>query len=202
MVRFTRLRMSKMRNKTIESQRLVDIGGKTVKVTKLKPKRNRSKKYARHTVTSCPNCLSTLKLNEVGVWDCTGDRLQIWVSEFEKFDRSTESQKKEYLLNLSESNRFLDLYSKWKFQDESGNRPNFNCGYTNEVYPPMSKIKTRIPDPAFCKSLERRLGRELTEEEKANEVEIWEWQGIVSTEKRAGAKKIRIPWITLPEDDI
>ena len=193
--------MSKIKDRAIESQKTVEINGRAVKVTKLKPKRNRSRKYARHTVTSCPNCLSTLRINEFGVWECTGDRLAIWTGEFEKFQKMSLERQNEYLKTMSEPDRFIDLYGRWDYINADGVRENFNCGYTNEMYPPMARIKTSIPDPAFCKALERRLGRELTDEEKANESEIWEWQGIVSTEKRAGAKRVRIPWINLPEDE-
>jgi hypothetical protein len=193
--------MSKNKNKSIQSQQVVQIDGKSVQVTKLKPKKHRSKKHARHTITSCPNCLSTLKLNTFGVWYCTGDRLELWTGELEKYSRMNEQRKQDYLSSISEVDKFLDLFERWQYINERGIRENFNCGYSNEVYPPVSRVKSHLPDPAFVKSLERRMGRKLTEEEKANESELWEWNGVISDIKKKGAKRVRIPWINLPEDE-
>lgn len=193
--------MAKNKSKSIESQKVVQIDGRSVQVTKLKPKKHRSKKHARHTVTSCPNCLSTLKLNEFGVWYCTGDRLALWTGEFEKYARMNDDRRKEYLSTISDLDKFIDLFNRWDFINESGVREMFNCGYSNEVYPPISRVKSHLPDPAFVKSIERRIGRQLTEEEKANESELWEWNGVISAQRRDGSRRIRIPWINLPEDE-
>ena len=188
-------------SKSVESEKIVDINGKSVKIIKLKTKKNRSKKHARHTVTTCPICLSTLKINQYGVWDCTGDRLTLWVVEFEKFQKMSEVDQKHYLENMSDPQGFLDLYSKWAYRDENDNRVNFHCGYTNEIYPPSCRVKTRIPDPAFVKTIERQLGRELTDEEKINESDIWIYQGKYSIVYVNGSRKVKIPWVTLPGEE-
>lgn len=170
-----------------------------VKVKKLKYKKKKEFKLVKKEPTTCPYCLSLLKSNEVKVLECTGDKLRIWEVEFLKFNKLNQEQRNKYLIGISNRDMFIDLYEKWSVIDEKGQRPNFTCGYSNRIFNPISRYRLSIPDPLLIKAIERSLGRELTEEEKFNEKELWQYQGRYSDRYKKGANKVRIPQVVFPE---
>ena len=132
--------------------------------------------------------MSILIVGKSGSWECNGDRLKIWVDDFEKYGKMDEKDKKDYLNGLIYPHRFLELYEKWAYLNEAGQRVNFNCGYSDRLFPAMTTPKTIIPDPATVASLEGRLGRSLTLHEKE------------ACEVECGDILIKIPRIEFPED--
>jgi len=173
-----------------------------IKVKKLKPKQKKKQFYAaRNTITNCPNCLSTMKLDRLGLWECSGDKLKIWEPDFVRYKSMDEQEKLKFLSNLSNSGRFLELYDRWLFAYNSDSAEPFNCGYTNVLFPLTGTAQITIPDPLYTKILEQKLGRPLTEEEIHGESELYSYKNKVLTEWKKGAKLIRIPFIILPNED-
>ncbi len=179
----------------------VEIEGQKVPLKKFKAKKNRRIKNARSTITVCPSCLSTMKLNAHGAWECSADKLEIWEKDFVAFSNLGDKEKGEYLQGLSNYSRFIELFDKWKYAIESDQPAEFNCGYTNIVFPMTGTASVRIPDPIVVKRLELKLGRHLTEEELIGESELWSYGGKVLTEWRKKARQIRIPYIVLPSEE-
>lgn len=188
-----------MRNLIEETTTQID--GETVTLKRFKPKNKKKSKNVRMTVTSCPNCMSSMILNSDGFWECTGSRLRLWEDEFNKFSGLTKEKQVEYLTTLSSYSRFVELYDKWKYSIEVGVPEEFNCGYTNIIYPPNGTVQVRIPDPLFVKRIEKKLGRPLTEEELYGESELYKYGGKILTQWRKKAIPIRIPWIVLPSEE-
>ena len=194
------IKMSKKRNDVIGEYDL-NYNGQTVKVKKLKPKDRKAAKHARRAVVSCPNCLSSIRVNDVGVWECTGDRLQTWVAEFSKYNSLSNEKKIEYIKGVSADSQFLELYDRWVYSVTVNNPDEFNCGYTNKMFLPISTVKVRLADPIFVKHLEKKLGRKLTEEELRGEHELWFYNGMYLKKFKKGAKRVRIPHIVLPGEE-
>lgn len=169
------------------------------KFKKLKSKKKKEIRQLKKEPTICPYCLSLLRTNEVKVLECTGDKLRIWEVEFLKFNKLSQDQKNKYLIGIINRDMFIDLYEKWSQVDEKGQRPNFTCGYSNRIFNPISRYRLSLPDPLLIKAIERSLGRELTEEEKFNEKELWQYQGRYSDRYKKGANKVRIPQVVFPE---
>lgn len=192
--------MSKTMNNVI-SETEIDLDGSKVKVKKLKAKAKKRGRNDRTNSLSCPNCLSKLITNSIGVLECTGDRLKFWEKEFEKYHKLTPENKIEYLKNVSSDGNFQELYDRWVYAQNQNAPEEFGCGYTNTLFPPMGNVKVRIPDPIFIKRLEYKLGRALTEEELIGESPLFFYQGRVLTEWRKRAKEIRIPYVILPDEE-
>lgn len=171
-----------------------------IKITKLKPKKKRAIRNARHINTNCPYCLSTLKINEAGTYECTADKLKIWEAEFLKFNKMSDKEKINYLYKFSYPDKFEELYQRWNFQDENGNRVNYDCGYTNKLFNPISRFRSTMPDPALTKTIEGSLGRKLTQEELMGEVEIYRKGNSYFSDWKKGRNKVRIPWLEFPDD--
>lgn len=189
-----------MNNKLKEKK--ITIDGKSFTVKQLKPKAKKKDIYvARNTTTSCPNCLSTMKLNSLGLFECSGDKLRVWEPDFAKFKNMTAEQKSKFLADLSSSGRFVELFDRWDYALSTEGKEEFNCGYTNILFPLTGTAQVRIPDPLFTKKLEQKLGRPLTEEEIYGETELWSYQGAILTSWRKNAKPIRIPFVILPNED-
>ena len=112
----------------------------------------------------CPHCLSKL-IDDEGIMSCTGNKLMMWQSEFKRYESMNAAEKKKYLISFSDSEKFVDLYDKWSLSDADGNRPNFTCGYSNQIFSPIPETRVMIPDPLQIKRLERVLRRPLTNEE-------------------------------------
>lgn len=189
-----------MNKKDIISQYDIEYNGQIVKVTKLKPKDRKGAPNAARRISSCPSCLSVLKINAQGLWECTGDRLQLWDLEFARFDQLDDQAKALYIKNVSIDSRFLELYDKWVYAKKENKPEEFNCGYTNKIILPIGSGKTRIPDPIVTKRLETSLKRKLTEEEMYGEVDLWIKNRQVSLDYKRGARRVKIPIITLPDD--
>lgn len=188
-------------SKSVVRKETIEINGQQITLKKLKPKEKKRESYdIRNSVTTCPNCMSRMTLDEVGTWQCSGNRLKHWESEFVKYRRMNNDDKAKYLGNLSNTSRFLELYDRWEYALNSDGKDTFGCGYTNVLFPLNGSVQVRIPDPLFTKIIENKLGRPLTEEELYEEQEIYFYQGRVLTKYREGAKVIRIPWVVLPTE--
>jgi hypothetical protein len=172
------------------------IDGKSVTVTILSPKERKVTRYVDRSNTTCPNCQSTLRLNDLGQYECTSNKLMVWEKEFFAYDRADMEGKEEILAKFSNTSLFSELYDRWKYARENDEK--FDCGYTNEVFPLLSESKEVIPDPLVVKRVEKKLGRELTLDELLGEVELFTFGGRVLTEWRPKARTLRIPWIVLP----
>lgn len=179
----------------------LDVNHEGVKIKKLKPKGTKRGRNDRSNSLSCPNCLSKLTTNSYGVLECTGNRLKIWEKEFARFYKLNPEEKVEFLKNVSSNGTFQELYDRWVYASENDKPSEFECGYTNTVFPPNGNVKVRIPDPIFCKRLEKKLGRKLTEEEIMGESPLYFYRGMVLIESRKRAKEIRIPFIILPDEE-
>jgi hypothetical protein len=188
------------KNQNLLETNIVEMEGRKISLKKFKARKEKKKKSARSTTITCPNCLSRLVLNKLGLWECTGDKLEVWKEDFIKFSSMEEKQKGEYLVKLSNYSRFIELFDKWKYSIEVAAPEEFNCGYTNVVFPITGSASVRIPDPLIVKRLEKKLGRKLTEEELIGESELYSYSGRVLTEWRKKAKVIKIPYIILPSE--
>src|SRR5690554_6670009 len=103
-------------SRSVVSQSQIEIDGQKVTLKKLKPKDKKREFYdTRQSITTCPNCLSRMTLNELGTWECSGDRLRTWESEFVKYRGMDKVKKLKYLTGLSNSSRFLELYDRWEY---------------------------------------------------------------------------------------
>lgn len=192
--------MGKKRSDIIGEYEL-NYNGQNVKVTRHKAKDRKATHNARRAVVSCPHCLSTIRINEVGVWECTGDKLKSWEAEFLKFHGLNNEKKVEYIKGVSADSQFLELYDRWAYAYTTNNPKEFNCGYTNKMFLPISTVKVRLADPIFVKHLERKIGRKLTEEELRGEHELWYYNGMYLKKFKKGAKRVRIPHIILPGEE-
>jgi hypothetical protein len=190
-----------MPKSNVISETQIDLDGQQVKVKKLKAKAKKRGRNDRSNSLTCPNCLSKLITNSIGVLECTGDRLKLWETEFVKFHKLNGEQKVEFLKTVSANGSFQELYDRWVYAQEQGVPEEFGCGYTNTLFPPMGTVKVRIPDPIVVKRIELKLGRKLTEEELIGESPLFAYQGRVLTEWRKRAKEIRIPYIILPDEE-
>lgn len=174
--------------------------GSEVTVNVLKPRHVKGVNHARRSNSHCPNCNSTLIVNENGLYECTSDKLAHWDKEFFKFYMMLPNEKVDYLTKISKDSMFFDLYDKWVYARENNSPDDFNCGYTNNIFLPIASNKSIIPDPCYVSFLEKRLKRPLTEEELRNETELWIKGKRVFTQYRKGAKMVEIPYILLPDE--
>lgn len=169
-----------------------------IKIKKIKPKKKAVIRSYKRIYKICPNCMSTLTFNEVGTIECSGDRLELWNSEFLNFNQLSEDKKGEYLVKFSNPDMFIDLYDKWSYI-ENGKRIRFECGYSNKLFNPISRFRTTLPDPILVNKIEKSIGRLLTEEEKYGEKEIWKEGNSYFTNYKSGRKKVKIPQIVFPD---
>ena len=176
-----------------------NIDGENVEVKVYKPKRDVKKTNRSKTTSICPECGSTLKVGEFGVWECQGDQLEHWHREFVKFTAANDERKAEILKSISDMGKFLDLYSRWQNAQELADYE-FDCGYTNRIHSPNARTRNTIPDPIQVKRIERQLGRKLSEEELYNEDEIWQIGGRFLKFYKKGAKRVKIKRVAIPED--
>ena len=176
------------------------IDGQKVSINQYEPYDRRRTRHARSNNTSCPYCLSLLKADSFGTLYCTSTRLKIWEKQFAAFHALNAQEQEKYLGGLSNTGRFKELYDRWKYAFENNLPDEYNCEFSNQIFPIISASKNIIPDPLFCKKLEEKLGRPLTEEELRNESELYFYQGQVLTDYRKRAKLINIPHILLPDE--
>jgi hypothetical protein len=189
------------KNRNVISEVEEEYKGETVLVKKLKPKNKKLQRTSRKTTTTCPNCMSSLFTNDVGAWECSGDRLVHWESEFFRYNLADEKGKVKTLATISDDGRFLELFDRWVYCQDADNEEVFSCGYSNAAFSPNGGVKVNTPDPIFTKKLENKLGRKLTEEELLGEEELFWYNGMVLTKYRKNAKKITIPFVVLPSEE-
>lgn len=165
-----------------------------INVLKLKPKRAKPRKSNAHnTYTNCSDCLSLLKINKEGKWECTGDRLETWKEEFKKYKNLSIDNKNKYLQTLTNKSKFLELYNSW-----IGGK--LECNFNSRIYSNNHSYSQEIPDPMFVGKIERSLGRELTDEEKYGEIPIYKVGSSYTDSFEEGASLIEIPIILFPEE--
>jgi hypothetical protein len=134
----------------------------------------------RNVANLCPNCFSTLQQDAQGKTICSGDRLSTWQAEFEKYQNLTEDQKADYLDKLGNPEKFLEL---------TGSLSAVDCGYSSKISHVAPTHSIRIPDPIAVRSLERKLQRNLTEEELDEEYEFL-----------VEGKLFKLPFCQFPEE--
>lgn len=187
--------------KNLIEETTTEYNSEKVTLKRFKAKEKRRTRNARSTTTTCPNCLSTLKLSKQETWECTGDRLKLWEEQFIFYSKMTTEEKVKYITGLSHYSKFLELHDKWIYATENDLPDEFNCGYTNIIYPPNGTTQVKIPDPLVVKRIEKKLGRKLTEEELLGESDLYWYGGQVLTEWRKRATPIKIPFVILPSEE-
>ena len=165
-----------------------------IDVQQLKPKRRRIGKNVRSLNHTCPNCLSTIIINDLGQWQCTGDKLKIWTQEFSKYKKMTDRQKEQYLLTLDNKDKFLEWFQQKELQ----------CGWTSAVQKQENTYSIRIPDPMAVGRLERSLGRTLEgedlEEGKLYYRKLYGGKFCYSEQQHEGWHPYLIPRVSFPDD--
>lgn len=174
---------------------------KIPKVRKIKTRSKRKKTNSTRKVEiSCPYCYSKLRVNELGVLECSGDKLKIWENEFYKYVKLADSDRKKYLNKLhNDASLFTELFERWERSDPQGKLLKLECVYTNQIFNPVSRYRTSIPDPILVATIEASLGRELTDDEKFGESELWREGKRYFTNFKEGRIKVRIPILIYPD---
>ena len=126
----------------------------------------------------CVHCFSRLTRDETGDSVCTGDRLEYWQGELDKFLQLSTAGQTKYLESLSNASGFLSLVDF--------NTKQVFCGFSNNISPIVSEDQTRIPDPMAVSKLEKKLKRIL----KPQELE----------EDYAFEDGYKLPFLNFPED--
>lgn len=147
---------------------------------------------ARSIDSSCPYCLSRLVV-EKGKLKCSAERLTMWTSEFKLFSNLSEQTQFNYLKNVTDPDKFLELFRKWENND-------LDCIYNNKFYNPIGHLREEISDPMVVGRVEDSLDRSLTDEEKAGESPIWTDGKNYFDRYEKGMILFRIPKITFPDD--
>ena len=130
----------------------------------------------------CPNCYSKL-LVEDGELFCSGSKLKYWTIEFGKYENFSKTEKAKYLIDMIENtDSFLYMYEKWKTEKE-----NFSCDFVNQPFLDIFEKQNLIADPLQVKSVERKLGRKLTD------LELFGEQAIVIDGSIVVIKKVNFP---------
>lgn len=141
----------------------------------------RTKRVSHRNVSNlCPNCFSTLNIDDSGGFACSGDRIASWRKEIEAYREMPEQAQQTYLATLSNPSKFVELVGSFDTLD---------CGLSNQLSNVTSTNNTRIPDPMAVGKLERILKRSLTAEELEEDYEF-EFEG----------KRYTIPFVNFPDD--
>lgn len=146
--------------------------------------------YKRQVNHLCPNCMSKLKLVD-GDYECTGDRLQIWQEEFKKFDMMNLKEKKGYLDDISDQDRFFKMYQS---------KDNLSCGYSTYRTPILPSYTENIADPLVVGRIERSLGRLLTEKELEEDFKFYRNENNFRLKPTYGYEEFKIPRILFPDE--
>jgi hypothetical protein len=101
-----------------------------------------------------------------GKFECSAEKLQILIPDFIKYKDMDSQEQDNFLKTISNVDKFKMLYSDW-------NQGNLTCYHNNEIYSISESVVEEIPDPLVIKSIEKSMGRYLTEEEKSGETSIW-----------------------------
>lgn len=165
-----------------------------IDIQKLKPKRRRVGRNARSVNHTCPNCLSTIVVNSLGQWECTGNKLKLWSKDFERYKKMNAVEKEEYLNTLDNKDKFLEWY----------NQNSLHCGWNSQLQKTENTYSVKIPDPIAVNKIERSLGRSL-EEDELEEGKFY-YRKLVgdkyeySTEPTEGWHLYVIPRVSFPDD--
>lgn len=138
----------------------------------------------------CPNCLSTLKIDKIG-YVCTGDRIKLWQKELLTFHKMDEVEKKEYLKNISDIDKFNEFYEQ---------KDNLSCELSDMLlnYNPSNSFC--IPDPMIVGKIEISLARKLTDLELEENFIFYRNGKSFLLTPTIGYSKFVIPRIKFPED--
>jgi len=189
-----------MNKKNVISEYQAQVNGQSVIVHKYKPKDKKPVSYGRPNAVNCPYCLSLLTFDAAGLQQCSGSKLEFWDKEFTKFSKMNDYKKRKYILTIAEESQFFELYDRWLYAQKPESKEKFNCGYTNKIFFPMPTGNVTIPDPMRVAYIQKRLGRELTEEELYGESELWLLGKIVLKDYKKGARKVKIALLKFPQD--
>lgn len=188
------------KNRNLLKQYDTSLNGEKVTISVLKSKKTKGAAHARNNYSSCPNCNSSLLINSTGVYECSKDKLEYWDQQFLSYYMMSDVEKNKYLKKISVDSMFFDLYNKWVYARENSKPEEFTCGYSNNISLPIGSNKTIIPDPLYVNFIEDRLKRPLTEEEKANESDLWIKGKKVKASYFKGSKPVKIPYIIFPDE--
>jgi hypothetical protein len=136
-----------------------------------------------------------LKLNEDGVWLCTGNKLEYWNKEFEIFSKLSKKDKEIYMSTVENQSKFNELQNKFK-----NNNDKLECEFVTAIFAATPSYSTSIPDPVIVGRIERQFRRNLTEEEKYGEVDLFVKDNKYSLTKEEGYTKIKIPMVVFPDE--
>lgn len=122
-----------------------------------------SNSHTKKHIGRCPECGSGLTVSD-GAIVCTQDMLPEYEKEFKEWQNLSEEALHKKVAGLSF--KIYDMYGRWKFKDEMGNRTQYCCTYNPSIeFNPMTQSETILPDPVQQKIAERILKRKLTEKE-------------------------------------
>lgn len=143
--------------------------------------KQRKVNYVPHKSSSslCPNCLSEMIFQD-SKYVCSGNRFSVWKTEIEKFKQLSEAEQLNYLNNIANPSKFLEMID---------NISTFECSTSNRMNNTIPSQSTRIPDPIAQNKLEKALNRKLTDQEM-EEGFIFEVNG----------KRLTLPFINFPDD--
>ena len=183
------------KNDTIENEINNEI-----EVKKIKYKKNKVIKSNRSPSNTCPYCLSKLITNEFNILECSGDKIKVWEKTFIDYEKMNDIQKKEFIKNFDDVSMFNELYERWSYKDERGMRQGLTCIFTNKLHNPVSRIRTTLYDPILVKTIEKSLGRKLTDRELSGEEELWREKNSYFTDYKKNRRKIHIPELIFPDN--
>jgi uncharacterized Zn-finger protein len=163
---------------------------KSINLVNLKANRKLNIKQ-RSVEHRCPYCLSRL-MPHLNTFKCSAEKVFMLTDDFKLFANLEDDEQDEFLSELEDPNTFLDLFEKWESNE-------LDCNYNNKFHNPIDN-KFSILDPLAVLKVEESLGRELTEEEKANQSPIWTDGVNYFDEYDKGLILFKLPLIAFPED--
>lgn len=167
---------------------------KKIDYSNLKPKRRKAATNARSNNRTCPNCLSSLRINRDGSWECSGNRLKFWEEQFIKYQSTPKDEREVFLKNFSNVDKFKEMNDEYRKTKE------ISCGYNSKLFYPDNNYSTQIPDPMVVGKIEKGLKRLLTEEELVGKKVLYSLNGQYLTEFKEGASIVEIPLLAFPEE--
>jgi len=139
----------------------------------------------------CPNCMSSMKLDEKGKYKCTGDRLNLWKKEFERFEKMNTKEREDFLKGIENIDKFMELFNK---------RLNLECDYSSRMVDITPTYSVEIPDPMHVSKIEKALGRRLTELELEEGYKFYTDGNNIFSEKKEGTRYFFIERIIFPDE--
>ena len=154
------------------------------------------RKNRRNALNLCPNCMSTLIVNALGEFECTKDRLKLWLKEFERFEDMNTKERETYLKGIDNTDKFFELYGK---------RTKLDCGYSTRIVDITPTYSVEIPDPMQVTRIEKSLGRKLVDTELQEGVLFYRdnFSGkITAKPETEGCTAFKIERVKFPDDCI